>query len=565
MTGTSIAEDGVSRRDFMVAAGAAAVVGGAIGTTGTPAAAAVSANEICRMDAVTLAEKIRTKQLSPTEVTEAVLARMDKLNPVIGAFCTPSPDVARAQAKAVESRHHGRERQWVRSPACRSASRIWSTPKASRPRRDRSSTRTSCRRKTMSWSSACKAAGAVIIGKTNVPELGYSGASYNLIFPPTNNPWNTERTAGRIERGLGCGGRSRHRPDGDRQRRRRIGPHSRLDQRPVRPEGVDGPRAALSRDQGRDRARSLGMGIDRAHRPDHPHGRRWRADDERDRVGSRRPRPPQPSPTTSSGWRRSRATSRACALLGRPTGAMRRSIPKSAKVCAKAAKVFADQLGCKVEEASPWKDDYFGHFFTIVLAETDLKGMRALVAKYGDHMQPHLVDAIKGTMTDEQITDAVMARKKCANQAWRFFRTYDLLLTPTIACPPFKHGHPGSGNDRRQEGRPVPMDHLHLSVQHDRTTRGHGSGRVYQGRAADRTADRRPAPRRRFRAAGSGRLRSCRAVERQVAANAGADGPVALSTDHPHGALIFEAMPRATAGRRAGRLGRVSGGERLMA
>jgi aspartyl-tRNA(Asn)/glutamyl-tRNA(Gln) amidotransferase subunit A len=41
-----------------------------------------------------------------------------------------------------------------------------------------------------------KAAGAVIIGKTNVPELGYSGASYNMIFPPTNNPWNTERTAG---------------------------------------------------------------------------------------------------------------------------------------------------------------------------------------------------------------------------------------------------------------------------------------------------------------------------------------------------------------------------------
>ena len=50
---------------------------------GTPASAAPS-NEICRMDAVTLAEKIRTKQLSATEVTEAVLGRMDKLNPVLG-------------------------------------------------------------------------------------------------------------------------------------------------------------------------------------------------------------------------------------------------------------------------------------------------------------------------------------------------------------------------------------------------------------------------------------------------------------------------------------------------
>ena len=100
MTGKSGAEDGVLRREVIATASAAAVVGGSIGTA-TPAAAA-PANEICRMDAVTLAKQIRTKQLSATEVTEAVLARMEKLNPVLGAFCTPSPDVARAQAKGFE-------------------------------------------------------------------------------------------------------------------------------------------------------------------------------------------------------------------------------------------------------------------------------------------------------------------------------------------------------------------------------------------------------------------------------------------------------------------------------
>src|ERR1700740_684278 len=71
MTEKSSQEDGVSRREFMVAAGAAAALGGTLVATGTPAFAAASANEICRMDAVTLAEKIRTKQLSATEVTEA--------------------------------------------------------------------------------------------------------------------------------------------------------------------------------------------------------------------------------------------------------------------------------------------------------------------------------------------------------------------------------------------------------------------------------------------------------------------------------------------------------------
>jgi hypothetical protein len=68
-------QERVSRRDFLVAAGAAAAVGGTIGATATPARSA-AANEICRMDAVTLAGRIRTKQLSPTEVTEAVLARI---------------------------------------------------------------------------------------------------------------------------------------------------------------------------------------------------------------------------------------------------------------------------------------------------------------------------------------------------------------------------------------------------------------------------------------------------------------------------------------------------------
>src|SRR3974390_1578093 len=103
MTETSNQEHGVSRREFMVAAGTAAMVSGSLAASGTPASAATTANEICRMDAVTLTEKVRTKQLSPTEVTEAVLARLEKLNPVLGAFCTPSPEVARAQAKAVEA------------------------------------------------------------------------------------------------------------------------------------------------------------------------------------------------------------------------------------------------------------------------------------------------------------------------------------------------------------------------------------------------------------------------------------------------------------------------------
>ena len=46
----------------------------------------VGANEICRMDAVNLVRRIRAKELSPTEVIEAVLTRMEALEPTSTPF-----------------------------------------------------------------------------------------------------------------------------------------------------------------------------------------------------------------------------------------------------------------------------------------------------------------------------------------------------------------------------------------------------------------------------------------------------------------------------------------------
>src|SRR4051812_35219536 len=62
----------------------------------------MAAEDICRMDAVTLAREIREKQVSPTEVVDAVLDRMNRLEPTLHAFCTPAPDQAHADAQRVE-------------------------------------------------------------------------------------------------------------------------------------------------------------------------------------------------------------------------------------------------------------------------------------------------------------------------------------------------------------------------------------------------------------------------------------------------------------------------------
>jgi aspartyl-tRNA(Asn)/glutamyl-tRNA(Gln) amidotransferase subunit A len=117
--------------------------------------------------------------------------------------------------------------------------------------------------------------------------------------------------------------------------------------------------------------------------------------------------------------------------------------PEVRAVAGKAARVFERNLGCVVEEANPGWEDPFGHFFTLVLLETDLKGMRRIIEQYESQMMPHLVEALKGRIPDEAFTDAIMARKAVANKSWRFFHKYDLLLTPTTAVAAFPLGIQG--------------------------------------------------------------------------------------------------------------------------
>jgi aspartyl-tRNA(Asn)/glutamyl-tRNA(Gln) amidotransferase subunit A len=438
MTATSGAENEVSRREFMVGTSDAVVGGGALASA--PARAATG-NEICRMDAVSLAEKIRTKELSPTEVTEAVLARMDKLNPVLGAFCTPTPQVAREQAKAVEAEIMAgsevgplagvpvgiKDLVYTKGIKTTSGSIIY---KDFVPIEDDVVVE------------RLKAAGAIIIGKTNVPELGYSAASYNLIFPPTRNPWDTDRTAGGSSSGSGAAVAAGIGPmaigsDGGGSIRipasinGLFGLKGSMGRVPLYPGTKDetapgasgweaiehiGPLTRTVAD-GALMMSVIAAGPDDRDRRTIPNDVKWMEAVKGDIRGLR--------------------------VAWTPDWGYAQVDPEVREICAGAAKVFADHLGCKVEEASPWKEDYFGTFFTIMLTETDLRGMRDLVGKHAEHMMPHLVEAILAPMTDVQITDAIVGRKKIANQSWRFMRTYDLLLTPTIAVSPFKQGIQG--------------------------------------------------------------------------------------------------------------------------
>src|SRR5436853_7257053 len=62
----------------------------------------MDAAELCYLPAVEMAAAIRSKKLSPVEVVDAVLARLDRLNPTLNAYCTVTGVAARASAREAE-------------------------------------------------------------------------------------------------------------------------------------------------------------------------------------------------------------------------------------------------------------------------------------------------------------------------------------------------------------------------------------------------------------------------------------------------------------------------------
>jgi aspartyl-tRNA(Asn)/glutamyl-tRNA(Gln) amidotransferase subunit A len=141
-----------------------------------------------------LIERYRRRELSPVEVTTAVLERIDRINPTLNAFVTVTHDLALRNARDAERAYARGEAgalagvpvsikdltptKGIRTARGSLLSADW-VPEEDAPIVER-----------------LYAAGAVMLGKTNTPELGWKGDSGNRVFGPTFNPWNREKTAG---------------------------------------------------------------------------------------------------------------------------------------------------------------------------------------------------------------------------------------------------------------------------------------------------------------------------------------------------------------------------------
>jgi aspartyl-tRNA(Asn)/glutamyl-tRNA(Gln) amidotransferase subunit A len=109
--------------------------------------------------------------------------------------------------------------------------------------------------------------------------------------------------------------------------------------------------------------------------------------------------------------------------------------PEVRRIVGQAVRIFERDLGCIVEEANPGWDDPASAFFAIMFAESDLKGMREMARKY--RLSSHLADALMIPWTAEDFTNANMARKGVVRKMAQLMSRYELLLTPTLAVPPF--------------------------------------------------------------------------------------------------------------------------------
>lgn len=160
-------------------------------------------NELIFATATELASAIRRRQVSAVEVVEAHLAHIARHNPSLNAIVTLDEEGARQRARAAD-RALARDEAW--GP-------LHGVPLTLKDCHATAGMRTTCGFPPLAdyvpaedgtIAARLKAAGAIILGKTNVPVLLGSIRTDNPIFGRTNNPWDLERTPGGSSGGAGA-------------------------------------------------------------------------------------------------------------------------------------------------------------------------------------------------------------------------------------------------------------------------------------------------------------------------------------------------------------------------
>jgi Asp-tRNA(Asn)/Glu-tRNA(Gln) amidotransferase A subunit family amidase len=385
----------------------------------------MSRDELCWKTARELAGLIRTNEVSPVEVVEAVLDRIGRVNPALNAYCTVSAPEARETARAAEAAVrrgealgalHGvpyslKDLTATRGIRTTMGSKIYA---ANVPTED------------AALVERLRAAGAVLVGKTNTPEFGCKPATDNRLFGATRNPWSLAHSPGGssggaaaavaaglapLAEGSDLAGSIRHPAAwcgvvGFKPSQGRIARYPTATG--WNAMGVNGPIARTVADAALMFAAMVG--------PD--------------------PRDPLALPPTGEDWTRvtEEASMPGLRVAWTPDlGGAAMVEPAIAATCAAVVQTLGG-LGWRVEEASPEIGAILEPFLALnaVLRQ-------AAVGLYLDEwraeMDPILVKRLElgRTLAATEVSRAEVARTAYHQRLRRFFERYDVLLTPTTA------------------------------------------------------------------------------------------------------------------------------------
>jgi len=160
-------------------------------------------SEIIYQSAKSIAQDIRDKKVSATEVLEAHLARIEEVNPVLNAVVQMATDRARSEAKKADE-------SLARGESLGPLHGVPFTLKDSIDTEGIITTGGTLGRanfvpeKDATVAARLRDAGAILMGKTNTPELTLAGETNNLVYGQTNNPFDVTRTTGGSSGGAGA-------------------------------------------------------------------------------------------------------------------------------------------------------------------------------------------------------------------------------------------------------------------------------------------------------------------------------------------------------------------------
>jgi len=383
-------------------------------------------------DATTLAGLIATGELSATQAVRDAFARIAAIDGGIAAFCTLSP-TALDEAAAIDRRLAKGE----------TVGPLAGVPVAVKDLIPTKGLRTTYGSPLYADNvpvedeivvARLRAAGAIVIGKTNNSEFGYGPVGHNPIFATTRNPWNTELTpggssagsaaavaAGMVPLALGSDGGGSIRIPASLTGTFGIKPS--WGRVPLWPGCRDDTQPGASGWESLEHIGPITRSVADAALM-------------LSVLAGPSPKDRHSLPRDGSDWF-DIAPRRSLRIAFTPDLGFARVDHEVAALAHKAAGTLAEALGAELVIATPQIGDVQTMFEAIVALDTDRAGLRRMAQRSRHVFKGPLARLLAFNWSADDFTAAVMARKRLANAMWRFMERYDLLLTPTVATAAF--------------------------------------------------------------------------------------------------------------------------------